>query len=50
MPNSSLGAGWEVWLEQPRLLLGREGPSALLGQRAGVARVRALLEAFEQGA
>lgn len=45
-----LGAGWRDWLEQPHLLLGGERPSALLTQRAGVAKVRALLEAFEQGA
>lgn len=41
-----LGAGWKEWLDQPNLLLGGERPNALLGHRAGVAKVRALLEAF----
>lgn len=44
-----LGAGWKDWMDQPNLLLGGERPNALLGQHAGVARVRALLQAFEQG-
>lgn len=45
-----LGTGWKEWLDKPNLLLGGDRPNALLGSRAGLAKVRALLEAFEQGA
>lgn len=45
-----LGTAWKEWLDQPNLLLGGERPNGLLGSRAGLAKVRALLEAFEQGA
>ncbi|RYF83754.1 MAG: DUF2384 domain-containing protein [Comamonadaceae bacterium] len=44
-----LGAGGKDWMDQPNLLLGGERPNAPLGQHAGLARVRALLKAFEQG-
>lgn len=43
-----LGAPWRSWLDQPHLLLGGEAPSALLANPAGVAKVRALLDAYGQ--
>lgn len=46
--NDVLGAQWQSWLETPHMLLGGERPDALLGHPAGVAKVRALLDAYQR--
>jgi hypothetical protein len=45
-----LGAQWQAWMDQPHLLLGGERPKMLLSNPAGIAKVLALLDAYEHNA